>query len=150
MNSSKECNSIINFFFRLLIIGICSGVVEAFVPSFGSKIRTKVGLSATCRRDVFLLVAVYPIGFTFRASPALAERSLGTVTESYKRYVPRMEAGFAFLAKDLKGMIDTGDIDGVVAEINAEKGTTLSAMKGTMKVIIMTDAEKWVVHCHFL
>ena len=109
MHSSKESISIINVFFRLLIIGLCSGDVDAFVPTFKSKIRTNVGLSATCRRDVLQLVAVYPIGFAFLASPALAERSLGTVTESYKRYVPRMEAGFAFLAKDLKDMIDRSE-----------------------------------------
>jgi len=66
--------------------------------------------------------------------PAFAERSLGTVTESYKRYVPRMEAGFAFLAKDLKEMIENGDSNAIVAEITADKGTTLSAMKGTMKI----------------
>jgi hypothetical protein len=71
---------------------------------------------------------------TTASQPALAERSLGTVTESYKRYVPRMEAGFEFLETDLREMIVKGDKDGVIAELAAEKGTKISAMKGTMKV----------------
>lgn len=65
---------------------------------------------------------------------AHAERSLGTVTESYKRYIPRMEAGFEFLNNDLRTMIERGDVDGVLAELKADKGTKISAMKGTMKV----------------
>ena len=113
-------------------------VVGAFVPTpitfESNKIRPNLNLSATSRRDMLQFVSLATFGTAVWAPPAFAERSLGTVTESYKRYVPRMEAGFAFLAKDLKEMIDRDDINGVVAEITADKGTTLSAMKGTMKV----------------
>jgi hypothetical protein len=45
-----------------------------------------------------------------------------------------MEAGFEFLGTDLREMIVKGDTDGVIAELVAEKGTKISAMKGTMKV----------------
>ena len=68
------------------------------------------------------------------SQPALAERSLESVTESYKRYVPRMESGFRFLGSDLKEMIVKGETAGIIFELTSEKGTTISAMKGTMKV----------------
>jgi hypothetical protein len=68
------------------------------------------------------------------SQPALAERSLESVTESYKRYVPRMESGFRFLGSDLKDMIVRGETEGIIVELTSEKGTTISAMKGTMKV----------------
>lgn len=123
-------------------------VVPAPIAFESNTIRPNSNLSAhtVSRRDAMLLQVVSLAtlaGTTVGAAPpAFAERSLGTVTESYKRYVPRMEAGFAFLAKDLKEMIDRNDVDGVVAEITADKGTTLSAMKGTMKV---SEMDEWRV-----
>jgi len=76
-------------------------------------------------------------GMTFiTPMPALAERSFGTVIESYRRYVPRMEVGFDFLANGLKDMIEAGDTNGVISEVTAERGTKISAMKGTMEVRI--------------
>ena len=100
------------------------------LPTTETSVVTAVGQS---RRNIFG-VAIAAIGVGIGGSPALAERSLGSVTESYKRYVPRMEAGFAFLGTDLKEMIENQDKAGVVAELTAEKGTKISAMKGTMKV----------------
>jgi hypothetical protein len=72
--------------------------------------------------------------FVFLPQRANAERTLGTVTESYKRYVPRMEAGFLFLANDVQSLVESGDVDTLENELTAEKGTTISAMKGTMKI----------------
>jgi len=65
---------------------------------------------------------------------ALAERTLGTITESYQRYVPRMEAGFEFLANDVKTLIEDGNVKELESELTAEKGTKISALKGTMKI----------------
>mmetsp|Transcript_11602 Transcript_11602/g.17501 ORF Transcript_11602/g.17501 Transcript_11602/m.17501 type:complete len:233 (-) Transcript_11602:168-866(-) len=68
------------------------------------------------------------------ATNAFAERSLSTVTESYNRYVPRMVKGFRYLADEMPGQIDGGDFNNIISEITAEKGSRISAMKGTMKI----------------
>jgi len=75
-----------------------------------------------------------------QSKPAFAERSLTTITESYRRYVPRMETGFSYLATDVKEIIENGDKNAyneLITELSAEKGTKISAMKGTMNVSVI-------------
>ena len=129
-------------------IACCAIVsVNAFIPPVASGVdltvaRHDFAREATADENEVTLqdrravpqACVFIMGGTVLAPPALAERSLGTVTESYRRYVPRMEAGFQFLATDLKEMIESGNVQDVITEITAEKGTKISAMKGTMKV----------------
>ncbi len=80
-----------------------------------------------------------PVLVTFMPRPSNAERTLGTITESYNRYVPRMSKGFAYLRSLEPLAADPGgksreEIMGVVEEVRAERGTTLSALKGTMSI----------------
>ena len=117
----------------IVIAGIISDACNAF--QFHSRSSTP-NPTEQSRRDVLVSTAAGIVGISVIAppQPAFAERSLSTVTESYRRYVPRMETGFEFLANGLKDMIESGDAHGVIAELTAEKGTKISAMKGTMRV----------------
>ena len=65
-------------------------------------------------------------------SPAFAERTLGTLTNSYNRNVPRMQDGFVLLTNFELSSDEA--CASLITEINAERGTTISAMTGTMRI----------------
>jgi len=85
-------------------------------------------------KTTFLAVSGITLGLSHAAEEVKAERTLGTITESYNRYVPRMVKGFRYLADDVPKLIENGEYETVINEIVAEKGTTISAMKGTMRI----------------
>ena len=90
------------------------------------------------------VATVFGLGSAWLTNPseARAERTLATVTESYNRYVPRMVKGFRYLNDTIPVLIEQGDVNEVISEITAEKGTTISAMKGTMRVsLLLTDSK---------
>ena len=90
------------------------------------------------RRVIFQsgIASAFGLGSAWLLTPseARAERTLTSVTESYNRYVPRMIEGFRYLNDTMPVLIREGDENEVIREISAEKGTTISAMKGTMRV----------------
>jgi len=96
------------------------------------------------RRKFVPTVSSAPFALLFLSRSASAERTLGTVTESYRRYVPRMEEGFAYLSSDLPDALRRGAFDEATHELTAERGTRISAMKGTMKIFATAFSDQVV------
>ena len=119
------------------------------MPPKLTKIPNTSGAEQTRRREflpslflpsLFLPSLILPILPTLLLpSQAYAERTLTTLTESYNRYVPRMNTGFAYL-KELEmlateGSEDIGLLNSVIEDVEAERGSNISALKGTMKIL---------------
>ena len=118
-----------------LLIAPCNGLS---LSSFQGG-RTDAGRRCVLKKAGLASLSI----ITSCSSPAYAERTLGTVTESYNRYVPRMVAGFAYL-KDARYLLN-GEWEGgeeekekelknLVESIRAERGSKVSALRGTMKI----------------
>ena len=117
----------------------------------GNRMQTNE-MKISNRREVLSLATVFSVGslsWAIFPNDVRAERTLTSVTESYNRYVPRMEKGFRYLNDTMPTQILDGDNDIVISEISAEKGTTISAMKGTMRVSCGHDTCRFFIIFHY-
>ena len=102
--------------------------------------RQSVLLAARCtphhrisRRSLLFIATPLSLSLSLTIPfSASAERTLGTLTTSYNRNIPRMQDGFLLLTS--LDLTDVAQQTAIIKEIDEERGTTVSAMTATMRI----------------
>mmetsp|Transcript_29 Transcript_29/g.43 ORF Transcript_29/g.43 Transcript_29/m.43 type:complete len:225 (-) Transcript_29:83-757(-) len=117
----------INIIVIITLLLITLPLLSCYSPRFQRRYLLKNTIPALSSMSI---LSIYP-------NRANAERTLGTLTESYNRYAPRMNSGFAYL-KDMERISKEGgtkeEKEDLLMVLTQERGTQISALKGTTKI----------------